>query len=138
MLDLGLKGLFARPRPALYPHLEPETSFALPSGHGLVAPGFFPALALLLRRALSGRWRYAGSSGLLLALAGMARGGAGPKPFDHVFLFVLENRSYVRVIDNPDLPRVNALAKAYALEDAWGLKPLADPASATPMNVLVH
>lgn len=69
VLDLGLKGLFARPRPTLYPHLEPESSFAFPSGHGLVDLAFSLALALLLWRALPGRWRYLGLIGVVFALA---------------------------------------------------------------------
>lgn len=34
-LNLGLKLVFARPRPVLWPHLINETSYGFPSGHAL-------------------------------------------------------------------------------------------------------
>ncbi len=48
------------------------------------------------------------------AIAAPAAASAGtPAPFDHVFVIVLENRSYGAVVGNPDLPTLNALAGRY-------------------------
>lgn len=59
----------------------------------------------------------------LLATAGPATVSAAaapppaspPAPFDHLFLIVMENRSYGQVIGNADMPSINALAKRYGL-----------------------
>ncbi len=37
------------------------------------------------------------------------------RPFDHLFLIVLENRSYAQVAKNADMPNLNALARTYGL-----------------------
>lgn len=56
------------------------------------------------------------------ALAAAFAQGQAPKPFDHLFLIVLENRSYRQVIGNPNMPELNRLAKRYGLAaDAHGV-----------------
>ena len=44
-----------------------------------------------------------------------AASAAPPKPFDHVFLIVLENRGFDQVIGNPAMPEINRLARRYGL-----------------------
>lgn len=75
LLQEGLKRLFARPRPALWPRLETwlplagADSFAFPSGHALAAATFYPLLAYVLARDLPPRLRRAALlAGALLAL----------------------------------------------------------------------
>ncbi len=68
-LDLVSKGIFARPRPTLFPHLVPESNFSFPSGHAMGDMAFYLALYLLLWRTLPRRWRWIGVLGLLLAVA---------------------------------------------------------------------
>lgn len=67
VLDLAGKQFFARPRPALYPHLVHETDFGFPSGHAMGDVAFFLALFLLAERIAPGRWRSAGLMGVALA-----------------------------------------------------------------------
>lgn len=50
-----LKALVARPRPAIWPRLEPVSSFSFPSGHALASTLVAAALCLLLWRT---RWRW--------------------------------------------------------------------------------
>ncbi len=58
------------------------------------------------------------AAGLLAtALAGNAVAAEGPVPtgipkLDHVFLIMMENQSYAQIIDNPNAPFINALAKS--------------------------
>lgn len=68
VLDLVLKHVFARPRPTLFPHLVPETTFSFPSGHAVGDLAFYLALALLLRDTPSRRWSWLGLVGVVLAL----------------------------------------------------------------------
>lgn len=67
VLDLAGKHVFARPRPALYPHLVHESDFGFPSGHAMGDIAFFLALLLLLGR-VAPRWRPASVLGLALAV----------------------------------------------------------------------
>jgi membrane-associated phospholipid phosphatase len=54
LLQLGLKQLFGRPRPSVFPQLEQITSAAYPSGHALVSASLaFALVAICWRR----RWR---------------------------------------------------------------------------------
>lgn len=68
-LTLVGKAFFARPRPALYPHLVPETNYSFPSGHAMGDLAFFLALHILAWHSLRGRWRWIGVAGVLVALA---------------------------------------------------------------------
>ena len=47
LLNLGLKQIYAAPRPALLPHLDIVHSYSFPSGHSAGNMMFFGALALL-------------------------------------------------------------------------------------------
>jgi phosphatidylinositol-3-phosphatase len=54
----------------------------------------------------------------LTVLLGASQAGGAPQAtstFQHVFMLVLENRSYAEVIGNLELPTINALAKAGGL-----------------------
>lgn len=48
VLNAGLKLLFARPRPSLFPPLVLESSYSFPSGHTIGAVALYGFLALLL------------------------------------------------------------------------------------------
>jgi len=48
ILNTGLKLLFSKPRPQLWPRLISETSFSFPSGHALGSLVFYGLLAYLL------------------------------------------------------------------------------------------
>lgn len=54
-----------------------------------------------------------------LAVLALTLGSAGaqpaPAPFSHVFVIVLENKGFDRVIGNPQLPVINRLAREYGL-----------------------
>jgi membrane-associated phospholipid phosphatase len=50
MLNQGMKLIFARPRPLLWPRLIPEVSYGFPSGHALGAMVLYGLLACLLAR----------------------------------------------------------------------------------------
>lgn len=67
-LDLGLKELFARPRPTLFPRLIPETGLSFPSGHAVGDLAFFLALWLVMRGSLPRRWSWLGLVGVVLGL----------------------------------------------------------------------
>jgi undecaprenyl-diphosphatase len=51
-LDLqeGLKALFARSRPHLWPWLVPQSDYSMPSGHALASATFYPLLAWAVAR----------------------------------------------------------------------------------------
>ncbi|MCP1469832.1 undecaprenyl-diphosphatase [Sphingobium sp. OAS761] len=68
LLNLGLKQIFAAPRPDLLPHLDIVNSYSFPSGHSAGNMIFFGALAMLGGR-YSGYW----AAGLIIALIGMSR-----------------------------------------------------------------
>jgi undecaprenyl-diphosphatase len=67
-LNILLKLLFRRPRPAVLPHLDAAGGYSWPSGHAMLAPLVFGLGAVLLARTL-GRWpaRLVTASGVLLA-----------------------------------------------------------------------
>ena len=50
VLNTGMKLIFAKPRPELWPRLIPETSFSFPSGHALGSMVLYGVLAYLLSR----------------------------------------------------------------------------------------
>lgn len=50
VLNTGMKLIFAKPRPELWPRLIPETSFSFPSGHALGSMVLYGALAFLLSK----------------------------------------------------------------------------------------
>ena len=68
LLNLGLKQIFAAPRPELLPHLDIVHSYSFPSGHSAGNMIFFGALALLAGR----RWAY-GAAAMVVALIGVSR-----------------------------------------------------------------
>jgi membrane-associated phospholipid phosphatase len=68
LLNLGLKQLFAAPRPDLLQHLDVVTSYSFPSGHAAGNMMLFGALALLAAR----RSVYAGAA-VIIALIGVSR-----------------------------------------------------------------
>lgn len=68
-LDEGLKHVFARPRPTLFPHLVHETTYSFPSGHAVGDLAFALALYLVAARLLPGGWRWLGALPIVLALA---------------------------------------------------------------------
>lgn len=57
LLQMALKHLFGRPRPAAFPHLERVSTFAYPSGHATVSAALALAVCVLLWRT---RWRTTG------------------------------------------------------------------------------
>lgn len=61
-LNLVLKSLFARPRPAVFPPLVIETSYSFPSGHAMAATALYGLVALYLG------WRGHVGWGLLMAV----------------------------------------------------------------------
>jgi membrane-associated phospholipid phosphatase len=71
LMDAGLKVLFARPRPDVFPPLVSTNSYSFPSGHTLVAVALYGLLAIFLWR-----WQHRGwavASGLLVLLIGFSR-----------------------------------------------------------------
>jgi undecaprenyl-diphosphatase len=75
VLQEGLKRLFLRPRPELWPRLATwpplasSASFAFPSGHALASATFYPLLAYVLtRRSSPGVRRAALAAGIAVAL----------------------------------------------------------------------
>ena len=68
LLNLGLKQIFAAPRPELLPHLDIVHSYSFPSGHSAGNMIFFGALAMLAGR----RWAY-GAAAMMVALIGVSR-----------------------------------------------------------------
>jgi undecaprenyl-diphosphatase len=65
VLQLGLKLLFARPRPELWARLLSVTSYAFPSGHAIAAATFYPLIAW----SLAERWPRQGSLAYGVAVA---------------------------------------------------------------------
>jgi membrane-associated phospholipid phosphatase len=63
----ALKFLVARPRPALWPALVPQSGYSFPSGHALAAATFYPLLAWTWARARPGEARAAWGVAILLA-----------------------------------------------------------------------
>lgn len=77
-LDYGTKALFHRPRPELWPHLQPA-GFSFPSGHALFSVGFYgmiAALGLLRagRRARGWGWTLWGLFALAIGLSRLVLG----------------------------------------------------------------
>lgn len=72
LIELGMKHVFGRIRPSLWPSVTPETTFSFPSGHAVGSAAFVVALAVLAWRT---RWRWpvvlAGS--LFVAAVGLSR-----------------------------------------------------------------
>jgi undecaprenyl-diphosphatase len=70
VLSDQLKGVYARPRPDVVPHLAPVTSASFPSGHAMLAAVVYLTLGALLARLVEGRWakRYFVSVAIVLAL----------------------------------------------------------------------
>lgn len=68
LLNLGLKQIFAAPRPELLPHLDIVHSYSFPSGHSAGNMIFFGALALLAGRRLA-----YGAAAMVVALIGVSR-----------------------------------------------------------------
>lgn len=63
----ALKLLVARPRPALWPALVPQSGYSFPSGHALAAATFYPLLAWTWGRARPSETRAAWGVAILLA-----------------------------------------------------------------------
>lgn len=63
-LQEGLKVVFARPRPHLWPWMVPQYDFSMPSGHAIAAATFYPLLA----RAVARRWPRAAAPAYVLAV----------------------------------------------------------------------
>ncbi|MET0371266.1 MAG: phosphatase PAP2 family protein [Sphingobium sp.] len=68
LLNLGLKQLFAAPRPDLLQHLDVVTTYSFPSGHAAGNMMFFGALALL-----AGRRDAFAVAAFVIALIGVSR-----------------------------------------------------------------
>lgn len=72
LIELGMKHVFGRIRPSLWPSIAPETTFSFPSGHAVGSAAFVVALSVLAWRT---RWRWpvvlAGS--LFVAAVGLSR-----------------------------------------------------------------
>ncbi|MGC4252300.1 MAG: phosphatase PAP2 family protein [Sphingobium sp.] len=68
LLNLGLKQIFAAPRPDILPHLDMVHSYSFPSGHAAGTMILFGALAMLAGR----RPAYA-AAGLAVACIGISR-----------------------------------------------------------------
>jgi len=49
-MNAGLKLLFARPRPTVFPPITPETSYSFPSGHAVASAALYGLLAVFLWR----------------------------------------------------------------------------------------
>lgn len=75
VLGRGLKLVFARPRPHLFPWLTATGGWSFPSGHTLNAVVLGGLLAWLMGRRLSGRRRVAlwAGAGLWVVLVGLSR-----------------------------------------------------------------
>lgn len=68
LLNLGLKQLFAAPRPDLLPHLDMVNTYSFPSGHAAGNMMFFGAVAMLAG-ARPGYW----AAATIIALIGISR-----------------------------------------------------------------
>ena len=64
-LQEGLKALFARPRPHLWPWVIVQADYSMPSGHAIAAATFYPLLARVVAR----RWPRAAVPAYVLAVA---------------------------------------------------------------------
>jgi undecaprenyl-diphosphatase len=76
LLSTALKGLYARPRPDVVPHLAVVASHSFPSGHAMVSAVVYLTLGALLARLVGGRWAkgyFVGAAVLLTALIGASR-----------------------------------------------------------------
>jgi undecaprenyl-diphosphatase len=76
LLGASLKAVFARPRPAIVPHLTPATFSSFPSGHSMSAAAVYLTLGLLLAR-LTDRTRlriyFLAVAALVTILVGISR-----------------------------------------------------------------
>ncbi len=76
ILNLGLKALFIRPRPAMVPPVIVEAGYSFPSGHSMAAAAYYGFLIYLLWRSGASRrtkkWGTALLS-LIIALVGFSR-----------------------------------------------------------------
>lgn len=74
VLNQGMKLIFARPRPVLWPSLVHETSFGFPSGHALGSMVLYGLLAYFyaIRRPQYARQIYIGAT-ILIGLIGLSR-----------------------------------------------------------------
>jgi undecaprenyl-diphosphatase len=74
VLNQGMKLIFARPRPVLWPSLLHETSYGFPSGHALGSMVLYGLLAYFwaVRRPQSAQRIYLGAT-LLIGLIGLSR-----------------------------------------------------------------
>ncbi len=68
LLNLGLKQLFAAPRPDLLPHLDVVNSYSFPSGHAAGNMILFGAMAMLINRCAAYM-----VSGMIILLIGVSR-----------------------------------------------------------------
>jgi membrane-associated phospholipid phosphatase len=74
MLNQGMKLVFARPRPLLWPRLIPEVSYGFPSGHALGSLVLYGFLAYLLARRYPRKARSVyGAAVMLIAAIGLSR-----------------------------------------------------------------
>lgn len=76
VLSTLLKGAYARPRPALVPHLSYVTSASFPSGHAMLSAVVYLTLGALLARQVAGRWArayFVGVAVVLTLLVGASR-----------------------------------------------------------------
>jgi undecaprenyl-diphosphatase len=76
ILNTFLKTLFARPRPAVVPHLREVMSLSFPSGHAMTSAAVYLTLGVLLMRVSSRRvtrWYCMGVAALATVLVGASR-----------------------------------------------------------------
>ncbi|MCY7406797.1 MAG: phosphatase PAP2 family protein [Alkalinema sp. CAN_BIN05] len=74
VLNTGMKLIFAKPRPELWPRLIPETSFSFPSGHALGSMVLYGVLAYLLSRLFPQKSMiFYGISAVVIGAIGLSR-----------------------------------------------------------------
>lgn len=76
VLSTLLKGVYARPRPDLVPHLSYVSSASFPSGHAMLSAVVYLTLGALLARLVEGKWAkvyFVGVAVLLTLLVGASR-----------------------------------------------------------------